>query len=129
MSNQVQAQINVDCDSGYSIRWLSDSDFGHYEPEIDEVNFYDEDAQDDIIIPIVDSDLTFSIEEDDDVINIGFSGTIELSMSKEDYGKLEAQNFSVDYLMVFNDSDGDQAESDEDYELVENYNIVLDIAE
>jgi hypothetical protein len=129
MSKQIHAHVNVDWDTGYCIRWLSESDFGDYEPVIEEINFYDEASQDDIVIPIIDSDLTFSLEENDDTISIGFSGTLELSMSKEDYDKLEAQGFSVDYLMVFNDSDGDQAESDEDYELIENYNIVLEVAE
>jgi hypothetical protein len=122
-----KASIRAQRDQGYQVEWKSSNPISSFSCKIEEINFYDEASGSDIIVPVEEEKIKYEI------INIGknnyevcFVGGIVFDLTQSQLKKIKNRNFSVDYLMVFFDKDDNQAESDEDYELIQNVNVILE---
>ena len=117
--------------AAFSIEWRSQKPFENYKPEIDEITFFDEKNEDDIIAPLTRSALKFSIEAagDGNQYNIYFSGTIEFELEPKQRRILEKEGYLVDYCVSFSGRDGGAVSSGEEFELIENTSIALENVE
>ena len=120
--------------NGYHLAWKSKKDFNKFMPKVEEFNFYNDSQEGDTLVPIIESNLKFSINQQPSIVIkrkkidtfvVSFTGEITFELDKKDYKMLEKKAYSIDYLMEFVDHDDELAESDEDYELIKNQNIVL----
>jgi hypothetical protein len=110
----------------YRIRPMNDDvDWLAISPTLDCFTVYDEDSGDDIqVFPSSDSDVEFEVvQEDDGTIAILLRGSVVFS--DEDAQRIDSATNGVDYAVDLESSDGDDLEADEDYEFVENYNVLL----
>jgi hypothetical protein len=126
MSDQNTFEIEMSKHEPYRIRALNaDIDFTACKPALDSFNVYDDDKEDDVqIFPQEGSQITYHVvKEEDDVYAIIMSGTVILT--DEDKKLVLAKEGAVDYALDLSTADDDSIESDEDYELVENYKILL----
>jgi hypothetical protein len=120
-------KVNVSTSDGYKIRVLENVNFKSLSFIVDEINFYDEQKGDDIIIEIDGSKLKFDITEskEKDVFEIGFQGEFSAEISDDELSGLEANAFIVDYNLII-EKDGEDFEQDECYELIHNTNIEIE---
>lgn len=119
--------VKVNKNDGYVIRFLEDVDTENLELIIDEINFFDDDSGDDVIIEVDGSELNFSMEkssEDENAFEIIFEGNLTADMSDDELSLLESKEFKVDYNLII-EGDGDELEQDEAYELIHNKNIKI----
>ena len=126
MSKQNKFEIEMSKHEAYRIRALNaDIDFVACKPSLDSFNVFDDDKEDDVqIFPQEGSLITYHVVNGgDDMYAITMSGTVILT--EEDMQLVLAKEGTVDYALDLSTSDEDSIESDEDYELVENYNILL----
>lgn len=119
--------VKVNKNDGYVIRFLEDVDTENLEFIIDEINVFDDDSGDDVIIEVDGSELNFSMEkssEDENAFEIIFEGNLTADMSDDELSLLESKEFKVDYNLII-EGDGDELEQDEAYELIHNKNIKI----
>ena len=113
----------------YRLEWLNkERKFAEFKPGLEAINYFDENQDDDVELIINSSDLKIDVKPSEDGTNffdISFHGTIEVDIEEDQLKVLEALDFSVDYLLVFVDSDDNYAESDDDYEFIENQNVQI----
>ena len=131
MSKMVKAHIETGSDEPYRLEWLSeDKEFSNYKPNLDSINFYDEKTEEDIEIIPSGKSIKFSInpvKNEENNFDITFSGSIEFNIEETQYKILEGRDFSIDYVLEFENEDGDVADGDDDFEFIENQNIKLKI--
>ena len=119
--------VKVNKNDGYVIRFLEDVDTENLEFIIDEINVFDDDSGDDVIIEVDGSELNFSMEkssEDENAFEIIFEGNLTADMSDDELSLLVSKEFKVDYNLII-EGDGDELEQDEAYELIHNKNIKI----
>jgi len=125
-----KATLKAGQGEAYRIKWLSKTPFKNYKPLIDEINFYDDAKETDVLIPLTANSLEFKREPaGKNVYDVFFSGTIEFELNAKQKKALEEREFSIDYLMTFVGENDQVAESGEEYELVYNTNITLEDCE
>ena len=111
----------------YTIDWLSEVPFLGFTPVLESISFYDEGSDEEVEIYNLDTDVVFDVNRINATrYEIGFHGTIEFDLTPEQELTLKGRDYSVDYCVQFNDSDGEPAESDDDYEFIENQNITIE---
>ncbi len=122
------ASLDTGRHAPYRVRWKSAAmPIERYTPRIDEINFYDEGDADDVMVRLTDSSLSFRIAQvDGDIFDVTFDGTIAFDLTQAQHEALEGRGLSVDYVVEFAAPDGRMADSDTDYELVENWNLALE---
>lgn len=119
-------EIEMSKHEPYRIRAINKNiDFISCKPALDCFIVYDEDKGDDVqIFPQDVSGIEYQvISEDDDIYAIIISGVV--TVSSEDKELILSKGGAVDYAIDFNTKDDESIESDQDYEFVENYNILL----
>ena len=125
--NDNMFRVEVNPEDGYKIRLIDDIDPKNLSFSIDEINFYDDEIEDDVIVEIDGSKLKFFVEGFDEEANayqIGFSGYLSAEINENEKSILKKINYRVDYNLNI-ENDGDDFEQDESYELIHNSNIVL----
>jgi hypothetical protein len=121
-------KVNVSASDGYKIRMLEDVDSKDLSFIVDEINFYDDNKGDDVIIEIDGSKLQFDItqsKEEDDAYEIGFQGDFSAEISDDELTLLEENEFIVDYNLII-ERDGEDFEQDECYELIHNTSVAIE---
>ena len=121
-------KVNVPTSDGYKIRMLEDVNIENLSFIVDEINFYDDDKEDDVIIEIDGSKLQFDIKEfkeEDNAYEIGFQGEFSTEISDDELSLLEGKEYIVDYNLII-ENDGEDFEQDECYELIHNTNITIE---
>ena len=121
-------KVNVSTSDGYKIRMLEDVDSKDLSFIVDEINFYDDNKGDDVIIEIDGSKLQFDItqsKEEDDAYEIGFQGDVSAEISDDELTLLEENEFIVDYNLII-ERGGEDFEQDECYELIHNTSVAIE---
>jgi hypothetical protein len=122
-----RASLSVDSKNPYIIRWTStDKEMGDLVPVLEALFFYDEGSDDEIEIYPADSDLEFEVKpRGDGEYEISFKGSVELELEDDEFDALTEAGFAVDCVIAFEDDDGEMAEPEEDFEIVESPEVLL----
>ena len=110
----------------YTIQSLNgDIDWLNCGISLDCFSAYDEDLDEDVLIyPGEGSNISFTIQKSgDDQYDILMSGIVILSDTDRDL--VLSKDGEVDFAIDIENIDGDALETDEDFELIENHNIIL----
>jgi hypothetical protein len=102
-----KASLRAGPGKAYRVRWLSKAPFESFKPLVDDINFYDDAKEEDVLVPLIAGDLDFRSEPaGKNVYDVFFVGTIEFALTAQQMKVLERRDFSIDYLMEFVSADG-----------------------
>ena len=123
--------LEVSKEEMFKLQWLNgEKNIQSFKPELDNINFYDEENRQDIQIHDPDLKVVKFVYEYIDLgdSNFGliFNAELELALTEKMYARLfDEHDGYVDYSCDFKDDSGEAAVPDEDFEFLENSNTHL----
>ena len=132
---KIRVSIEASSGNGYQLQLHKDppEDFlTQFRVQLDELNYYSE-SEGDVLLIVRSQDLTSEIIPQDDarVFELTFSGTIEIEIDESLIPEFRAicANYGVDYCLMLIHQDGEQClGSGDDWEFLQNYNLVPDFS-
>jgi hypothetical protein len=113
---------------GYILRWKSEAPIQEYEVQIEELNFYD--GEEDVIVKPVVEEMKWTMKAGtSNSYMVSFDALLAVDLTEAQLEALEARDMSVDYCLRFVGKDGKLAKPDNDYLLLHNYSLVLEVVE
>lgn len=133
MEAEVTLHISVNSGTGYVFSLFEGRNIEDFEGalvQLDELNFYDNAIDDDVLLPIMSQSLvaSFSAAHEPNSIELCFEGTVLVHMGKDDIKRFEQANSErgIDYSVAsIQLQDGTVLEPDEDWEFVVNRNVTV----